>query len=364
MKSELFHLLRIALGNESDLSVPEGVDWSALVALATEQGVAGVAYDGLQKCYEANPKLVLPFDRDQKTVKYDWFGSVLSMEIAYEEHHQALTEICKMLSDDGIKVLLMKGYGLSLLYPISNHRPSGDIDIYCFDDFDRANSVIRAQGIKVDNSHHKHSVCHLGGQMVELHHSFLNSFAHRSTAKIERILEDIVSQEEMIPVEGFWIPSANFNALYLLRHMAEHFASTGCTLRHLLDWALFCQRFGADVTREWYQGIIREVGMSRFLWITNRMCVKYLGLPEESFGFAGEYRDSRCDDDLVDRAMGDILSREFGEKAPAGFWPGLAFKFRRWRANGWKHDIVFSESRLVSFLTQTWSHLLKPATMK
>ena len=53
----LFKLLRIALGGDADLSVPECVDWPALVALATEQGVAALAHDGLQKCYEADPRL-------------------------------------------------------------------------------------------------------------------------------------------------------------------------------------------------------------------------------------------------------------------------------------------------------------------
>ena len=72
----LYKLLRIAFGTETNLSVPEGVDWPALVALATEQGVAALAYDGLQKCYEANPGLVLSLDNEQKAVKYDWFGAV------------------------------------------------------------------------------------------------------------------------------------------------------------------------------------------------------------------------------------------------------------------------------------------------
>ena len=61
--------------------------------------------------------------------------------------------------------------------------------------------------------------------------------------------------------------------------------------------------------------------------------------------------------------MGDILSRVFDGKGPSSFVPGIAFKFRCWRANGWKHDIVFPESHLVSLLTQTWSHIVKIGTV-
>ena len=67
----LFKLLRIALGH-MDLSVPEGADWPAFVAM--EESVIALARDGLQKCPEADPRLSLPLDHELKAVKYDCFG--------------------------------------------------------------------------------------------------------------------------------------------------------------------------------------------------------------------------------------------------------------------------------------------------
>ena len=362
--STLFKLIRIAIGNDTDRSISYDVDWYALVALATEQGVAALAYDGLQMCYEADSSLVLPLDRDQKKVKYDWFGSVLNTEVYYERHRQALYELVSLLANKGVKLMLLKGYGLSLNYPLPCHRPSGDIDFFCFGDYEKANAIARGMKLMIDEKHHKHSSFRFASQSVENHFSFLNVYAHHSTARIEFVLEDLIAREEMLAIDGFFIPSANFNALYILRHMAEHFASTGCTLRHLLDWALFCRSYCVDIDSKWFQRTIADVGMGHFLWLVNCLCDKYLGFPEETFAFAGDTSVYKLDDSLADRVMGDILSREFGEKVPKGFLPGVAFKYRRWRANGWKQSLVFPESRFRSFLTQTWSHLLKPATMR
>ena len=45
----LFQLLRAALGGETEVSLPDDVDWSEVVDLAFEQGVAALMVDGLQR---------------------------------------------------------------------------------------------------------------------------------------------------------------------------------------------------------------------------------------------------------------------------------------------------------------------------
>lgn len=45
----LFRLLRAALGDETEVSLPDDVDWNEVVDLAFEQGVAAMLVDGLDK---------------------------------------------------------------------------------------------------------------------------------------------------------------------------------------------------------------------------------------------------------------------------------------------------------------------------
>lgn len=67
-------------------------------------------------------------------------------------------------------MMLLKGYGLSICWPVPEHRPVGDIDIYlgladsgCAfghkNIWKEADKVVSEKlGIKVDNTHHHHSI--------------------------------------------------------------------------------------------------------------------------------------------------------------------------------------------------------------
>ena len=355
----LFKLLRIGLGTEAEVSVPEGADWPALVALATKQGVAAVAYDGLQKCYEADPRLTLPIDLDQKMVKYDWFGSVLSGEIHYGEYCKAIRDLASFYQEQGIPMMLLKGYGLSLNYPVPAHRPCGDIDIYLFGRWEEADKAVADKlGVKVDNSHHHHSVFHFGQWSVENHYDFINVHAHRSNRRIEAELKRLASGrniEHKIDGVTVLLPNPNLNALFILKHAAGHFASTRLSLRQVLDWLLFVRQCGAEVDWPWLYGILRRENMVRFANSLAAIGVEFFGMDPALF------YEVEKDKALVQRVLGDILEPEFKGRENGKLLTSLWVKPRRWWQNRWKHRICYSDSLISSFLWSLHAKFLKPA---
>ena len=355
----LFKLLRIALGTEAEATVPEGADWPALVALATEQGVAAVAYDGLQKCYEADPSLSLPLDRELKQVKYDWFGIVLQGEIDYVEYRRSISELASFYGELGIPMMLLKGYGLSLNYPVPAHRTSGDIDIYLFGRWEEADrSIADKLGVKVDNSHHHHSVFRFGQWSVENHYDFINVHAHRSNRRIEAELKRLASGQNIEhEIDGTWVllPNPDFNALFLLKHAASHFASTRLTLRQVLDWLLFVRQCGADVDWHWLYGILRRENMVRFANSLAAIGVECFGMDPTLFHEIEE------DKVLVRRVLEDILEPEFKESENGKLLSALWVKPRRWWSNRWKHRMCYSDSLISSFLWSLHAKFLKPS---
>lgn len=67
-----------------------------------------------------------------KLQKTQWLGSSLTIERIYEQHKHVMSELAAFYRAHGIKMFVAKGYGLSLNYPVPNHRPLGDIDIWLF----------------------------------------------------------------------------------------------------------------------------------------------------------------------------------------------------------------------------------------
>ena len=253
-------------------------------------------------------------------------------------------------------MMLLKGYGMSLFWPKPEHRPVGDIDCYNFGQQEKADERIReVYGIEIDNSHHKHSVFLFENTTVENHYSFLNVHGHHSTAEIELILEEEVKEgcKEDCRLRNVYYPSVRFNSLYLLRHSAEHFASVDINLRQVLDWGFFVR--ANDVDWDWLLFQLDKVGMKQYLAVLNAICVKYLGFEASLFPALD------IDEKLVERSMNDILSPEFKKERHKNTLAEILYRFRRWNANRWKHDMVYKESAWQSLRTQVWSHVLKPS---
>jgi len=54
------------------------------------------------------------------------------------------------------------------------------------------------------------------------------------------------------------------------------------------------------------------------------------------------------------------MTPEFSEKEFGGFLSRAVFKYRRWKANAWKHELCFNDSLWSAFWSGVWGHLMKP----
>nr|WP_320039517.1 nucleotidyltransferase family protein [uncultured Bacteroides sp.] len=117
------------------------------------------------------------------------------MESCYEEHRKAIGKLAHFYDWQGIKLMVLKGYGLSLNYPKPEHRPVGDVDSYNFGLHAFADQMVHDKlGIEIDNSHHRHSVFSFEGVTIENHYDFIEDYAHRSNKRIEVILKEEVQK--------------------------------------------------------------------------------------------------------------------------------------------------------------------------
>lgn len=142
--------------------------------------------------------------------------------------------------------MVIKGYGLSLNYPKPSHRPCGDIDIWQFGQWREADNALNFElGLKIDGSHHHHTVFDWMGFSVENHYDFVNVYSHKSSRELEKIFKELgLDDSHSVEVcgEKVYLPSPNLHALFLIRHMVSHFAAAEISLRLVLDWAFFVEK--------------------------------------------------------------------------------------------------------------------------
>jgi len=345
----LLKLLRLSLGNSTDTAMPTSVNWQEVMALAERQGVLGVAFDGIQKL----PKDQLP---DIDTLM-DWLGQTEYMRTVYEQYEDTICCLSRSLSEAGLRPVVMKGYGCSLNYPNPEMRPCGDIDIFLLDangkcDFDRGNRKIKEKlQVEVDPHSNHHSTFQYKGFTVENHQTVLDVISHKSSIYLNNLLEELALDYRTVNIKGqeIYIPSAKFNSIHLLRHMASDFATFTTSLRHVLDWSTFVASHNLDWA--FVHEVVHKNSMNKFLDAVNGICVEYLGYSEELFPI------EKKDIHLRDKVMGDILfntdrpdvppsQMSFAEKLSYGWFK----TYRMWR-NRWKYGIVYDESFIRTFFS-------------
>lgn len=288
----LLTLLQAGLASvDEGVSVPESVDWDALIAEADRQGVCVLASDGLQKLYDSGLYTV-GGDKESRRAKARWFGKTMQYEQRYAEQLSAARKMGEWFASAGIQTVVMKGLTVAECYPIPSHRYSADLDCFLIKDgehleaFEYGNQVMEAHGINVSRGFYKNSSFHLDGLFVENHKFCTPCRGNKTLIALEKLLQGMMLEGHLAPLgdTGLFMPSPMFSALFLTEHAYSHFLHEGLNLRHVLDWALFRRRHKDDVDWTRFDAYCAEFGFSRFL---------------ESIDHVGEYvLGSRTRDDM------------------------------------------------------------------
>lgn len=355
-------LVRLGIGTETVSSlrfqVPSTIDWNALEELAARQGLSAVLVDGVGK---------LPEDkRPPKPVLLQWIGETLQgYEYRYEQYRKAIAGLAAFYNKHGFRMMLLKGYACSLDWPRPDHRPCGDIDIWLFGQQKEADAALAArfkkfERFRIDNSHHHHSIFYWQDFMVENHYDFISTLHHRSHITYERILKEL-GKDDSYSIELYGekvhLPSPDLHALFLLKHAMLHFVGTELTFRQVLDWAFFVKRHSKEVDWEMVVGVLEEHGMMPMFNILNAICVDDLGFDPSLFPMI------KFDPVVKDRVLKEIFACVYQDDRLEDFLTRQVNRYRRWRDNGWKHDLCYRESRWSAFLMGIWGHILKPASI-
>lgn len=352
----LFKLLRISLGKESDFSLPNDVNWEEVFAFSIRQDIVNIVYDGLQKIFESNSGKILGFDTPKlEELRYKWIGYEMLAEQRYDSYSHVVADLAHLYFEHGYQILLLKGYGLSLYYPIPSHRPTGDIDISVMrqkeviDDAQvEADKIFQKElGMMVTKSksgHHSHFSFH--GITVENHYEYSNTyFGSVKSKKFEDMLHLLAKndrQESELYGQTIYLPSPTFNALFLMWHMATHFCASRITLRHLCDWRQFLSVEYENVDWKLVNKVLNDCGLSPFADTVNGILIKYLGLNLDCVSSYGE-------SELGAKVIDDIFSKEE--------YNSFLSRITRFPLFGWKFKLVYNSHWFLVMIRSLFIHL-------
>ena len=360
-------LIRLGIGHYIESS-PQPKDWLYIKEQSERHGLQAIVVDGIDKMPDSQ--------KPPKEILLQWIGNlIVSYENRYELYRRTIAEMAHFYNSHGYKIMVLKGYACCLDWPKPEHRPCGDIDIWVFGKQKETDSLaVREKGIKIDKSHHHHTIFEWNGFIVENHYDFVNVHGRRSSAEIEKVLKVLgdeanlnkkdnnISVGNRIPSidvcgEKIYLPSPNLHALFLIRHMVSHFAAAEISLRHVLDWAFLVEKHSKEIDWSWLVAEVEKYHMKDFFNCINAICVDNLGFQTSIFPIIHFLPE------LKEKVLNDILDPVYGAKEPTRLMSRIVYKYRRWQGNAWKQKLCYGESRTCAFWRGGWSHLIKPKSI-
>ncbi len=254
--------------------------WEEILLQAIRQSVIGVAFEGVL----ALPKELQP----ERLILLKWHSMTEQVKQNHFRMEQTLVQIKRWYAQKNISWTLIKGLGLSTYYPKPELRQTGDIDTYIAEGYAAIQEITKE--MKGGYENHKHACFIYNKFWIENH----TSFSEIRTSSLRKIadrylLKQIEKQEELtILGEKITVASADFNALHMLLHAANHFLVIGLGLRHLCDWALFLKTQKGNYDSVSLKNILHEIGLDYFASAFTWAAIKYLSLPKEYMPFPME----------------------------------------------------------------------------
>ena len=280
---KFFELLKIALGNKSRFDeVPTEEEWQTIQKTAVEQGLAGILYCGIEH-----------LDKDQlpsKRTEIKW--SILGMRVEDEcrVQNSLIISIEKRFQEDGYRTTVIKGQGISTVYPQPLRRQCGDIDLWLDGERDQIVEYVRKIVTPKQIVYHHVDFDPIEDVEMELH--FMPSWMYNpfKNKKLQRWFK--VNKEEQFThqvelPEGAGLihsPTIYFNAVYILLHIYRHLFYEGIGLKQVLDYYFILQQESMQTQemREKVIATLKEFGMIKF-------CHAIMWVLQEVFGMQDRY---------------------------------------------------------------------------
>ena len=364
MKDILLYILNCYI-HEKDVNISrlngmEDKDWQKLYLIGKKQGVNGLVFDKIKSL----PKDVAP----PKELILKW----MSHSISIERHSKALLkksiEFAELMSKYNLQTIVLKGLTLSKYYPTPWLREYGDLDCYFYEEkegtiswddcYKRGNIAAEKEGLPVKKGFYKHSHIKYKGMEVENHQFSLPVKDGDDVKAMERELRRLTAQPDGLYRIGnthLMLPSADFNALFLVAHSMNHFLFESIKLRHVVDWALFIKTEHKTIDWENFWKWCDKMQYTRFVKCLNYICEHHFGM---DLPIQIQVEKEKIIADLSKRILSDIYAEYSLYSQKCSYLTHRIMIVHSYIKGFWKFQHVYQRNAIWLLTKRTMSMLI------
>ena len=267
------NLLLISLGRRSSFEKdPTPQDWKRLYFRAHLQALLGPLNDGIHRL----PAAQMP----PEDVLKEWDDNTARIADIYRTHEARIAELEKLLAQLGLHGCILKGTGLSHLYPNPERRMCGDIDLWIAGKRDAIIKAFTDAGISIHGVIYQECKADIFPDTeVEIHFHPSKMYNPFTNARLQRFFEQNSPIRDDVAIV---YPDAKFNAVFCMAHMYRHYLEGGIGMRQMMDY-YYILRHLAPSDREPVMKTLTWLGMKRFTASVMTSMWFNFGLEEDYF---------------------------------------------------------------------------------
>ena len=277
-----------------DLSPIAQEEWLELMDIAKKHGVKYLFFESISKLpAELQPPAALHMQ---------WYVETVKAEERFSNYKNNIEQLAALFAQNGLPMMLIKGYSIAQLYPVPARREGGDIDIFLFGKQQQGELIIAelyGNGhLKTKGMRSKHSQFFFNGIGVDNHINFVKDTSGLTPkleifyGRIESIIQNAISEKNIetikIGEQTIYALNPNTAALYLTTHLFRHISINATAIRHFCDWVVFFNYYRNSFDRELLLQQIEECGLSKFVANVEAFCQERL-MFEPYFAFGNKY---------------------------------------------------------------------------
>ena len=284
VEQQYFALLRAALWDTS-VSVDGEIDWEAVMQMAGFHSNNVLIADVASRMTDSSKPSPEMLAKMQSVMRNNLFHLM--------QLRQILSSSVKLLRAHGIEPVVLKGFGLALLYPNPSLRQIGDTDLFVgIANFHEACTLLRTLpgsynwGEEIDLGRHYN--IEFGSIPLEV---------HRVSADIEDAKlyphyvameqEGLIDHPQRVDYEGLEIsiPSKEFMVFFTFYHAWNHYLETGVGWRQLSDVTMALHSYRGQLDLEKLRQWLNTMRVMTPWRTFGFLLVERLGLPEAEMPF-------------------------------------------------------------------------------
>lgn len=287
--------------NNKPIKPEADVDWDEIIRLAKINNLLGIIFT----CVDKMDKAYRPKDELYKALKKSFLIQVRNSD----QIEMYIKKVVNAFEKENIDHIFLKGYEIKHCYPIPELRSMSDVDVVIRrEDREKSDRVLKELGYEGNYTN-----CEVWDYRKKL------SYIEVHTSMVSDEIKQGIDYSEYFsnPWEHAVLKNNNtyklddeYHLIFLLVHMAKHFAECGCGVRMFLDIDFYLKKYAKSLNWNYIWGELNKLKLVTFTEIIFTLCNKWFDseIPIEPIELESDFYEKITENVLLGGVFGFELS--------------------------------------------------------